>query len=140
MKFAQQYETFALDLKYDKIDVKPQSPIFARKILFSGHFIGWMSNFVDHIKKFDRNNCSKGSSPIKKTVKKRTLSARGGGVNPSSLIKLKFTGFSNRPEMDSRHHNMNAMPQGWLGLGTPQGVFFNWDPPKSSQCLLISKF
>ena len=53
----------------------------------------------------------------KNTVKRPDIvrSWGGGGVNPSSLIKPKFTGSSNHPEMDSRHHNMNAMPQGWLG-------------------------
>ena len=47
-------------------------------------------------------NIYKGSSPIKKTVKKPDIvrSWGGGGVNPSSLIKPKFTGSSNRPEMD----------------------------------------
>ena len=38
----------------------------------------------------------------------------GEGVNPSSLIEPKSIVSSNHPEMDSRHYNMNAMPQGWL--------------------------
>ena len=61
------------------------------------------------------NNPAKGSSSIKKTVKKGDIVHTWGGVNPSSLIKPKLTGSSNHPEMDSRHHNMDAMPQGWLG-------------------------
>ena len=52
----------------------------------------------------------------KKKVKKTDIVCTGGGgVNPSSLIKPKFTGFLNHPGMDSRHHNMSAMPQDWLG-------------------------
>ena len=31
---------------------------------------------------------------------------QGGGVNPSSFFKPKFTGISNHSEMDFWHHNM----------------------------------
>ena len=61
---------------------------------------------------------SKGSSRIKKTVKKADIVCTGGrGVNPSSLIKPKITGFSNHSEMAFGHHNMNANASGlaWLG-------------------------
>ena len=47
--------------------------------------------------------------------KKNPVKTRHCLLIVSSLIKPKFTGSSNHPEMDSRHHNMNAMPQGWLG-------------------------
>ena len=61
----------------------------------------------------------RGSSRTKKKrLKKQTLSAQGGGgVNPSSLIKPKITGFSNHSEMAFGHHNMNdnALELAWLG-------------------------
>ena len=51
---------------------------------------------------------SLGSSRTKKTVKKADIVCKGGrGVNPSSLIKPKITGFSNHSEMAFGHHNMN---------------------------------
>ena len=58
---------------------------------------------------------SKGSSHI---WKERTLSTRGGGVNPCSLIEPKFTRFSNHSERDFWHHNMNANASrlAWYGF------------------------
>ena len=64
----------------------------------------------------------------KKRLKKQTLSAQGGGVYPSSLIKPKITGFSNHLEMAFGHHNMNANASGLAWLGPPISSF----PPNTS--------
>ena len=66
------------------------------------------------------NYISKGRSPFKKTVKKGDIVHTGrGGVNPSSFLKPKFTGFSNHSEMDFWHHNM-SLKSLRNGLLTPQ--------------------
>ena len=65
----------------------------------------------------------------KKTVKKADIVCKGGrGVNPSSLIKPKITGFSNHLEMAFGHHNMNANASGLAWLGPPISSF----PPNNS--------
>ena len=67
--------------------------------------------------------------PTKKMVKKADIVCiRGRGVNPSSLIKPKITGFSNHSEMAFGHHNMNANASGLAWLGPPISSF----PPNTS--------
>ena len=61
---------------------------------------------VRNLKYFQMRNyfCTKGSLPIKKTVKKGTLSTRGGGSTPVPFFcpnLQKFIGSSNHPEINS---------------------------------------